>query len=94
MVLSAGWCPIARIGCVDGIFGEEIGVIFLHFTWTEGGLLGELSAFFVIQFRLFLDIHRWPFLISAHIGTALINCSNWFGLIDGSRFLRHWCFFA
>lgn len=94
VVLSAGWCPVARVGLVEGVFGKEVGVIFLHFAWAERGLLGKSSAFLVLQFTLLLDFRRWPFLISAHIATALINSSNWLGLVDRSRFLRHWRFAA
>lgn len=94
VMLSAWWCPVARVGLVEGVFGEEVAVIFLNFAWAERGLLGKSSAFLVIQFTLLLDFRRWPFLISAHIATALINSSNWLSLVDRSRFLRHWRFAA
>lgn len=94
VMLSARWCPVARVGLVEGVLGKEVGVIFLHFAWAERGLLGKSSAFLVLQFTLLLDFRRWPFLISAHIATALINSSNWLGLVDRCRFLRHWRFAA
>lgn len=94
VVLSAWWRPVARVGCVEGVLGEKAGVIFLNFAWAERGLLGKSSAFLVLQFTLLLDFRRWPFLISAHIATALINSSNGLGLVDRIRFLRHWRFAA
>lgn len=70
VVLSAWGGPVARVGGVECVLREELGVVLLHFTGPASGTFRQLLPLLVLLFHLGLH-GRWrPFLISAHIGTS------------------------
>lgn len=50
VVLSAGWCPVARVGLVEGVFGKEVGIILERETEQKRRKHGRLVHLTIIGF--------------------------------------------